>query len=303
MPPIRIITGDEIPESFFSPQRAEAPEETVREILHKVRTEGDAALHAFSQAFDGFDPPVLETGADVLEECRAEMEKENPQLYHALCLSRDLGMDFARKQKACFTDFETELSPGLFAGQKNIPVDRAGLYVPAGRFPLLSSVIMCACPAKAAGVPEVILCTPPVKNGNARIPAHKGILAAAAICGVDRVFATGGAQAIAAMAYGTESIPKVGRAFRSAGDFRRIRESGLDSRRSSGAVRTRHRRAGGSPDNGRCVCPCRGGKYAADDAGHAAAGQRRTPQRPRQRFLDYGSGFGNGGGNRQPESA
>lgn len=209
MPPIRIITGDEIPESFFSPQRAEAPEETVREILHKVRTEGDAALHAFSQAFDGFDPPVLETGADVLEECRAEMEKENPQLYHALCLSRDLGMDFARKQKACFTDFETELSPGLFAGQKNIPVDRAGLYVPAGRFPLLSSVIMCACPAKAAGVPEVILCTPPVKNGNARIPAHKGILAAAAICGVDRVFAAGGAQAIAAMAYGTESIPKV----------------------------------------------------------------------------------------------
>ena len=128
-----------------------------------------------------------------------------------MCRSHDLALTFALRQKESFDDFEMEIAPGLFTGQKTIPIERAGVYVPAGRFPLLSSVVMCITPAKAAGCKEIVLCIPPRENPkNAKAPyADKGIMAAAAICGADKVFACGGAQAIAAMAYGTESIKKV----------------------------------------------------------------------------------------------
>ena len=211
MPQIRKIMQAEIADAFFSPRRAEAPEAAVREIIGAVKSEGDAALHKFSARFDKFDPPRIAMEENVLEECRAEMERENPALYKSVCLSRDLALKFAHLQKMSFAGFEEELSPGLFAGQKNIPVERAGIYAPAGRFPLLSSVVMCACPAAAAGVDDIVLCTPPIymeENARRGIYADANILAAAAICGVRRAFAVGGAQAIAALAYGTESVPK-----------------------------------------------------------------------------------------------
>ncbi|MCR5699679.1 MAG: histidinol dehydrogenase, partial [Treponemataceae bacterium] len=146
-----------------------------------------------------------------------KMKAEKPELYAAIEHSYKLAYTFAKKQRECFTDFETELEEGLFTGQKTIPVKRAGLYVPAGRFPLLSSLVMCASPAKAAPCQETILCTPAMphptevdgKTDASKPYADEGIMAAAYICGIDRVFALGGAQAIAAMAYGTESIPKV----------------------------------------------------------------------------------------------
>ena len=211
MPQIRLVRQAEIADAFFSPRRVQAPESAVREIISAVKKEGDAAILRFSARFDKFAPPDIIIEESVMEECRAEMEKENPALYKSVCLSRDLALKFAQRQKMSFTDFEEELSPGLFAGQKNIPVERAGLYAPAGRFPLLSSVIMCACPAVAAGVDDIILCTPPIyieENAKRGIFADKNILAAAALCGVNRAFAIGGAQAIAAMAYGSESVPK-----------------------------------------------------------------------------------------------
>ncbi len=212
MPPIKLITETEIPASFFSPRRVEVSDEAVRAIIESVKKEGDKALHRYSAEFDKFDPPQFLIEETVLEKCLVDMKRENPELYSALCLSRDLALMFAEKQKMSFKDFEAEISPGLFAGQKNIPVEKAGLYVPAGRFPLISSLIMCACPAKAAGVQEIILCTPPIhseESGRSGIYADKNILAAAALCGIERVFAIGGAQAVAAMTYGTESVPKV----------------------------------------------------------------------------------------------
>ncbi len=212
MPQIRVISDAAIPDVFYSPRRAEAPEEAVREIIEIVKREGDAALHKFSAQFDKFDPPSIVIEETVLEECRAELERENPALYSCICLSRDLALKFATRQRMSFADFEEEIAPGLFAGQKNIPVERAGLYAPAGRFPLLSSVVMCACPAVAAGVEEIVLCTPPIyieENAKKGVYADKSILAAAAICGIKRAFAVGGAQAIAALAYGTSIVPKV----------------------------------------------------------------------------------------------
>jgi histidinol dehydrogenase len=155
------------------------------------------------------------------------MERENPNLYKSICYSHDLALRFAKKQRESFNDFETELEPGLFTGQKNIAVDRAGAYVPAGRFPLVSCVVMTITPAVAAGVKDIILCTPPrvhpddlekAKKEGTGIPgkpfvggkpyADENIMAAAYICGATKVFAAGGSQAIAAMAFGTKSIPR-----------------------------------------------------------------------------------------------
>lgn len=209
MPLIKIISDREIPDSFFSPRRTEVPPETVGKIISDVRSRGDEALREYSEQFDKFNPPEFEIKKDIIVECEARLKKQNQKLYSALCLSRDLGIKFALKQKECFSDFESEISPGLFTGQKNIAVERAGLYIPAGRFPLVSSVVMCTAPAKAAGVKEIIMCTPPKKNPEGKFFADMNITAAAGICGVDRLFAAGGAQAVAAMAYGTETIPKV----------------------------------------------------------------------------------------------
>ena len=142
--------------------------------------------------------------------------------------SKSVKLLFAKLQRKSFTDFEEELAPGLITGQRTIPVERAGCYVPAGRFPLVSTVVMTVTPAVAAGVKEVILCTPPRVHpddkvaagrnssgipGNAYVGgkpyADEGIMAAAYICGVNHLYAVGGSQAIGAMAYGTESVPKV----------------------------------------------------------------------------------------------
>jgi histidinol dehydrogenase len=146
-----------------------------------------------------------------LTRAESSLKQENPSLYTSLCLSRDLALRFAERQRQSFDDFEIELSPGMLTGQRTVPVERAGVYVPAGRFPLFSCVIMGSTPAKAAGVREVILCTPPSPNpANPALPlADPRIMAVASLCGIDRVFAVGGAQAIAAMAYGTAMVPRV----------------------------------------------------------------------------------------------
>jgi histidinol dehydrogenase len=176
-----------------------------------VRARGNGAIRDQAARFDRANPETLEISAEALRAAGEKLKRDNPDLHDALCLSRDLALKFASRQRESFEDFEMELSPGLFTGQKTIPVERAGLYVPAGRFPLVSSVIMCSAPAKAAGVGEVILCTPPAPHPeNPSLPwADERILAAAYLCGIDRVFAIGGAQAIGAMAYGTETVPRV----------------------------------------------------------------------------------------------
>ena len=206
---IRIQRAEEVEEAFFEGRDFRESIDSVKTTLQEVRQRGDTALRELSQKFDGISPTSFEVPADFLKDAAQKMQKGNSKLYDALCYSRDMALKFALKQKESFTDFEAELTEGVFTGQKNIPVERAGVYVPAGRFALVSTVVMTVTPAKAAGVKEIILCTPPRLHPQNAPYADQNIMAAAYICGANRVFACGGAQAIAAMAFGTQSIPKV----------------------------------------------------------------------------------------------
>lgn len=208
---IRIQKADEVEEEFFCTRNFGESIESVRDILRNVKLRKDEALREYSKKFDLASPHNLKIPEETLKAAAEKMQSENPKLYDSLCYSRDLAVRFAKKQRESFDDFEIELEPGIFTGQKNIPVEKAGLYVPAGRFPLVSTVVMTSSPAIAAGVNEIILCTPPRKNpdGSGEPYADENIMAASYICGIKEVFACGGSQAIAAMAFGTESIPAV----------------------------------------------------------------------------------------------
>ncbi|MBQ1728712.1 MAG: histidinol dehydrogenase [Treponema sp.] len=224
---IKIQNVKDVEESFFAGRDFGDSIQTVRDVLKDVQLRGDQALLEYSRKFDLSAPATLEIPLEELKAAAKKMERENPNLYKSICYSHDLALRFAKKQRESFNDFETELEPGLFTGQKNIAVDRAGAYVPAGRFPLVSCVVMTITPAVAAGVKDIILCTPPrvhpddlekAKKEGTGIPgkpfvggkpyADENIMAAAYICGATKVFAAGGSQAIAAMAFGTKSIPR-----------------------------------------------------------------------------------------------
>jgi histidinol dehydrogenase len=193
-----------------------AVDAAVREIIEAVRQRGDRAVRDYASRFDKSSPETLEVP---VEKAFAEWEKlrrEDGELAAALELSADHLRRFALLQRAQFGGFETEMAPGLFTGQRIIPMEKAAVYVPAGRFPLISSVLMGMIPAFAAGVGEVILASPPLEDG---LPGRR-ILAAAALAAslfcrpagnaAFRVFAIGGAQAIAALALGTGSVPRAG---------------------------------------------------------------------------------------------
>lgn len=206
---IKIQKISEIENSFFGERDFGDSIQAVRDILKDVKARGDEALHEYSKKFDAASPETFLIPESTLKACTEKMQKENIDLYNSLCYSRDLAVKFAKKQRESFDDFEMEIADGVFTGQKNIAVEKAGLYVPAGRFPLVSTVVMTTSPAVAAGVKEIVLCTPPRKNpdGSSRPYADENIMAAAYLCGVTKVFACGGSQAIAAMAFGTESVP------------------------------------------------------------------------------------------------
>ncbi|MBR1911655.1 MAG: histidinol dehydrogenase [Treponema sp.] len=223
---ITIQKASDIEERFFDGRDFGSSIDTVRTVLQDVKERKDAALHEYSAKFDVSSPVAFEIPMETLKAAADKMKQNNPELFNSLCYSHDLALKFALKQKDSFDNFEIELAEGLFTGQKNIPVDRAGVYVPAGRFPLVSTVVMTVTPAAAAGVKEIILCTPPrvhpddlamAKAQGTGVPgkpftggkpyADENIMAAAYICGVTKAFACGGAQAIAALAFGTESIP------------------------------------------------------------------------------------------------
>lgn len=224
---IKIQKYADIEPEFFDGRNFGDSIDTVKDVLADVRKRGDTALAEYGARFDVSAPSSLEIPLEELRRAADNLKQKNPDLYNALEYSHDLALRFAKKQRESFDDFETELEPGLFTGQKNIPVDRAGVYVPAGRFPLVSTVIMTVTPAVAAGVSEIILCTPPRVHPDDRAAAEKAglgvpgkpfiggkpyadenIMAAAYICGVTKAFAVGGAQAIGALAFGTESVPR-----------------------------------------------------------------------------------------------
>ncbi|MEL7623978.1 MAG: histidinol dehydrogenase [Clostridiales bacterium] len=172
----------------------------VAAVLEAVRLEGDAACDRYTMKFDGFLPEVREVPAQVMQEALAALQAD---LAEALTKAAANIRDFHRRQLP--GDFEERKPGGIVLGRKSRGLHRVGLYVPGGRAAYPSTVLMNAIPAKIAGVGEIIMVTPPQKEGW----ADPAVLAAAALAGVDRVFLIGGAQAAAALAYGTESIPKV----------------------------------------------------------------------------------------------
>ncbi len=172
----------------------------VEGIIAAVRSEGDAALIRYAKEFDG---AALSSLRVTSEEIEAAVEKVEPRFLEILEKAAKNIRKFHEKQVR--TGFILNDESGIVMGQKIIPVDRAGLYVPGGTAAYPSTVLMDAIPAKIAGCPEVVMVTPPQADGT----INPVILAAAKVAGVDKIFKIGGAGAVAALAYGTESVPKV----------------------------------------------------------------------------------------------
>lgn len=176
----------------------------VEEIVERVRTDGDTALRELADRFDG----VRLDGLAVTEREFAEADKAvDDALKTAVRQAYDNIAAFHRAQR--MEPVRVETMPGVVCEQRSVPIGRVGLYVPGGSAPLFSTVLMLAVPARIAGCREVALCTPPRKDGT--VAAE--ILWTARLCGVERVFKVGGAQAVAALAFGTQSVPRVDKIF------------------------------------------------------------------------------------------
>ena len=187
-------------EIFARTEPAVNVEAVVAEIIENVRKNGDKALLEYSRKFDRAELTSLQVTKEEMEEALASVD---PAFLEILREAAENIRRFHEKQKR--TSFLINEQPGVVMGQKIIPVDRAGLYVPGGTAAYPSTVLMDSIPAKIAGCPEVVIVTPPNREGK----VNPVILAAASVAGVDRIFKVGGAQAIAALAYGTETIPRV----------------------------------------------------------------------------------------------
>jgi histidinol dehydrogenase len=172
----------------------------VRETVARVRAEGDSAVLDYARRFDGGEPESLRVSVDDLD---SALQSLAPIERHALERAIDNVRRFHAAQLPAPLSVET--SPGVRCERITRPIDSVGLYVPGGSAPLPSALIMSAVPAELAGCPRRVLCTPAARGQ----PIHRSILATARLLGITEVFAAGGAQAIAAMAYGTQTIPKV----------------------------------------------------------------------------------------------
>lgn len=180
-------------------------EERVLSILSSVRAEGDGALVALSAEIDRVD---LSGGIEVsAEEIAKASDEVSQELKEAISDAYENIYKFHSAQKAVPVDMQTV--QGVRCVQKSVPIQRVGLYIPGGSAPLFSTVLMLAVPAKVAGCTQVVLCTPCGKDGK----VASAVLYAASFCGIDRIFKIGGAQAIGAMAYGTETVPAVDKIF------------------------------------------------------------------------------------------
>ncbi len=210
----------EVTPIYNNPSRAEWPklveraaesdsdiEASVRATLEYVRTQGDKAVLDLESRYDNVtfasadalkvsDKEIAEAADSVSQELKAAIARaySNIRKFHSTQMPQTV---------------KVETSPGVVCYQKAVPVRRVGLYIPGGRAPLFSTVLMLAVPASVAGCPEIVLCTPPDKDGN----ANSVIVYAASVCGVTNIFKIGGAQAIAAMAYGTETLARCDKIF------------------------------------------------------------------------------------------
>lgn len=182
----------------------EALRETVRTVLEQVRTEGDKAVLELEEKFDKVQLSALRVTEEKFEEAE---QRISPALKEAIRTAYQNIRTFHAAQQ--FEGKKIVTTPGVCCWQKAVAIQKVGLYIPGGTAPLFSTVLMLATPARIAGCREVILCSPPNREGK----IHPAILFAARTAGVDAVFKAGGVQAIGAMAYGTESVPKVYKIF------------------------------------------------------------------------------------------
>ena len=178
--------------------------EQVKIILDDVKRNGDEALIRYTKILDGFETDSFKV---TQEEFRKAEEQISDELKEAIKIASQNIETFHKAQWP--EDVATETTPGIECCQKAVPINSVGLYIPGGTAPLFSSVLMLAVPARMAGCKDIVMCTPPRKDGS----IDPAILFAAEFVGVSKVFKAGGAQAIAAMSYGTESIPKVNKIF------------------------------------------------------------------------------------------
>jgi histidinol dehydrogenase len=185
-------------------QSLEAIEQKVIPVLQEVKLHGDVALKKFTQLFDGVEPDTFTVTEEEIQDAENLVSDE---LKEAIKTAYTNIHTFHQKQMAAVEVIET--MPGVQCWRKSVAIEKVGLYIPGGTAPLFSTVLMLAVPAQIAGCAETILCSPPDKQGK----IHPAILYTANLCGVKKIFKAGGAQAIAAMAYGTETIPKVYKIF------------------------------------------------------------------------------------------
>ena len=177
---------------------------TVKTVLDQVRERGDEAVKEFEAKFDKVALASLRVSEAEMQEADTLVSDE---LKQALTLAHHNIEKFHASQK--FDGHKVETAPGVVCWQKSVAIEKVGLYIPGGTAPLFSTVLMLATPAKIAGCREIVLCTPPNREGK----VNPAILVAARIAGVSQIFKAGGVQAIGAMAYGTESVPKVSKIF------------------------------------------------------------------------------------------
>jgi sulfopropanediol 3-dehydrogenase len=173
----------------------------VGEVIADVRERGDAAVRHYSEKFDHWSPPEFRLSAEEIERIVASAD---PGVLDDIRTVQRNVRDFAQRQRDSLTDFEVEAQPGVFLGQRSIPVGSVGAYVPGGRYPLVASAHMTVTTATVAGVEEIIACTPPIRG---EIPVTT--VAAMHLAGATQILLLGGVQAIAALAVGTATIPKV----------------------------------------------------------------------------------------------
>ena len=178
--------------------------DTVASVLADVKKRGDDAVKGYELKFDHVDLPTLAVSEAEMNEAETLV---SPELKAAIQVAHYNIQAFHESQK--FKGKKVETQPGVVCWQKSVAIEKVGLYIPGGTAPLFSTVLMLATPAKIAGCKEIVLCTPPGRDGK----VNPAILVAARIAGVSKIFKAGGVQAIGAMAYGTESVPKVYKIF------------------------------------------------------------------------------------------
>lgn len=179
-------------------------EASVANILHEVKASGDEALKRFATIFDKVSVTELQVTKEEIAAAEALLSKE---LKDAIALAKQNIETFHRKQVTAVEKIET--MPGVLCWRKTVAIEKVGLYIPGGTAPLFSTILMLSVPAKIAGCKEIVLCTPPSKDGK----INAAILYTAQLAGITKIFKAGGAQAIGAMAYGTQTIPQVYKIF------------------------------------------------------------------------------------------